>query len=953
MTGVNVTYPTTQQFDPRWVGEDLTGSLGSVVGNVDPYAVDQFIVPTRQTERLGSFFDTGLFEQDETNVVNSKFMTGAANSISPDKFKSKVSNKTALRMEFPLKTVSTLSVDSSSIHYFNPTQGRFEKVADESSRCVNGGGDPSTFAPVLFTPYGMHLLPIADSLLNGFGGGGDGGNLAAAQIAYRRVITYAGDGSDVPFFSLDIGFNSYFITASLLNPLHAGNVTQSIDMTSYLSQPFLLEKIVVEFPFQAGPGWLNDRFGIREAMNSDLEYTMDTGGPMITFALLRRDGPDGSLRDLIASGTITTLMDMTTGSYNVATSTYVGLGGYKDVIATPEGVGYFINPSVVITGSVLSGSDNFYTGSIKLIMDPQITSHVWRQRVSGSATFFLGVGTGDGGPPRPTQANGLTFGPIARRSSKNMESGRSILGNQFALISPDRLNGSLNPIVPMDDQFENGTQKQSSPNRVFKSKTYYDVVSQTTKSPYLLYPEDKLVLAISKHRAAGTNNAGNWDILFQELAMPTILTSYHDVAIGSGLMKVTLYGDLVKEDTEFHDTLNQRLETEELWQDVGEEPVLDQFDVVYRGELSGSYLDRFSVLNAIASYGTTDLTSSMLTRYYSNFSSKINNVDSAGWSSEYGWSRAQSIETLKKNNRNVNLVSDNEKFWDSRIPDPLECIKTCNPNYRLLGLDTSLTTISFVLYTGDGAFAHDTFVTESGRGIGNWMMTYPYDQRYQGLTFKFSNTLTRDLMIRKDPGSAGTFLGNVPYKALALEIGHSGSNGIHRRICSEDDTNFSVGHNGLTTSEFIKAFYGIGDGSSNVDNQHVTFRQGVNGVSQSVVIRGWRHGMMSAFPLKSQAVYRRDRFGQPRDLLEQRLDAKFFDELGLSPDGTTNGVVGVKTGPVQVYFYDSAGKLTDPLKTLSSNVSFEATSSVPYFDGSFRNRPAYDFSILNIKSVII
>lgn len=41
--------------------------------------------------------------------------------------------------------------------------------------------------------------------------------------------------------------------------------------------------------------------------------------------------------------------------------------------------------------------------------------------------------------------------------------------------------------------------------------------------------------------------------------------------------------------------------------------------------------------------------------------------------------------------------------------------------------------------------------------------------------------------------------------------------------------------------------------------------------SVSPIIRGWKYGLYSALPTSTKCVFRRNRFGQPRDMLEQRL----------------------------------------------------------------------------------
>lgn len=127
------------------------------------------------------------------------------------------------------------------------------------------------------------------------------------------------------------------------------------------------------------------------------------------------------------------------------------------------------------------------------------------------------------------------------------------------------------------------------------------------------------------------------------------------------------------------------------------------------------------------------------------------------------------------------------------------------------------------------------------------------------------------------------------------------------------------------------------------------------------VIRGWKYGIYNGLPAHSKVIYRRGRFGQYRDMLEQRLFTKFFNS-----DRTvnTNVVAGVPTkpsvkvkdvtpqiGPVTVRFVklepvvDSTGFGTInminvmPEETTSQNLSPEAACAYPYFDGESKNRP--------------
>lgn len=136
--------------------------------------------------------------------------------------------------------------------------------------------------------------------------------------------------------------------------------------------------------------------------------------------------------------------------------------------------------------------------------------------------------------------------------------------------------------------------------------------------------------------------------------------------------------------------------------------------------------------------------------------------------------------------------------------------------------------------------------------------------------------------------------------------------------------------------------------------------------SMSPVIRGWKYGLQSGLPSYTKATFRRDRFGQPRDMLEQRPYTKFINHNnnifageatpGSSPypDPTTGKapVEGQQGAPPvtvnfvkQSYTKDDRGigkiffNTVNPLATTSHNLSTEVTSSLPFFDGEARDRP--------------
>jgi len=964
---VDVSLPTTLPTGSIHTAYDLTSSF-VVIGNTRPENVDQWLTHREQVETLGPFVEDKLYEQNERSILNSKFMTGAAYAIASDRFSSGLAGKTIIRITVPLTQESVLSPNSSSMYYLNPTSGKFEFIDSQRYNTFNsfgkGGNAPTMlemFDPILFGPFGYLNCPNSYTPTNS-----TNRSLATPSVALSAINNFVPDGSnvfDVSAFGAASPIRTSLKTGSLIYTGHTASANQSIDLSAYLSAPFLLEKVVVEFPFAAGPGWMNDSYMMRSYVKQNNAGTaisdkrIDGGGPMITVGLMRQDGAHFHHRDLIASGTFTNAYEAYTASYELSSHSLNNQanGGQKNhlLLYTRTGLSGTIDPTFVCVGPVMSGSTNYFTGAVKLTMTPAVTQHITRVRVSGTCEVgfygtsiltssfgtgqeIFGGGGGGGGPTTDTgpqssrinMASLMTFGSPSRRPGV-FDSGRSVLGNNLALLPSTLIDGNVVPVKSYEPDFESLTGRKKDTNKTETGKVYWDLISSTKQSPYLLYPKDKLVLCVNKHRAvASTMSLSVSDTRPDDV----IARAQHDAKILGGSMTITLYGDLVKEDREFHDTLNQRLETEELWETIGEEPVLDQFDVTYASELSGSYLDRFNIQNVVnyRDFGSTLKlpTSLATTQYYSNFTQIAPSV----MSSLYRWSNNKQVYEFAKNSRGVVHTTLNELYWDTRVPDPGELIKFLNPNIVLDNYDLSY------LYMVDLGGP----VTNGGYGI-DWQMSYPYEGKFSNLSYLFSNKLVGSIFRYQHMASQAVSAEFVNYGRITININYGDGDSPDNVACEDL-------FNGLGTPEFIKAFFGIGDGHSRTRNQSVTYRQsdtsGVIVTQAGAEIRGWRYGLLNGFPTRTMCVFRRDRFGQVRDMLEQRLDAKFYNE-------NESTLAGVKEGPIQVRFYDRAGNVTDPLRTLSSNISFEATSSVPYTDGIARNRAAIDYSNLNISSVTI
>ena len=91
---------------------------------------------------------------------------------------------------------------------------------------------------------------------------------------------------------------------------------------------------------------------------------------------------------------------------------------------------------------------------------------------------------------------------------------------------------------------------------------------------------------------------------------------------------------------------------------------------------------------------------------------------------------------------------------------------------------------------------------------------------------------------------------------------------------------------------------------------------------------GWKYGLINFRKQSTSAVFRYDRFGQFRDMLEQRQYSRFYDT------GDEHTPAGLQEPAVSCIFVDGDGlPLSDPRETSCLNVSSEMTSSVPYKEG--------------------
>tara|TARA_R110000803_G_scaffold62340_6_gene122669 strand:- start:15446 stop:20104 length:4659 start_codon:yes stop_codon:yes gene_type:complete len=146
-------------------------------------------------------------------------------------------------------------------------------------------------------------------------------------------------------------------------------------------------------------------------------------------------------------------------------------------------------------------------------------------------------------------------------------SNRGIIGNYNSIDQKNEIEYKLNSL-----------NNASLPIDV---KTSGNISNDGNISPYLLFPEDRITLTfhypIPQNGYACT--PGSTD------------TTFNKMTIGKNT-KIHLYGSLIKEGREFHENMNQALTTVEITEPIGCESVVDQFNISTRDEYFKTYLDK-------------------------------------------------------------------------------------------------------------------------------------------------------------------------------------------------------------------------------------------------------------------------------------------------------------------------------------------------------------------------
>lgn len=355
------------------------------------------------------------------------------------------------------------------------------------------------------------------------------------------------------------------------------------------------------------------------------------------------------------------------------------------------------------------------------------------------------------------------------------------------------------------------------------------------------------------------------------------------------------------------------------------------------------------------------------------------------WDDTYSKRFIPSHEIKADVSRNVTLVDQNETFYDTLLPDPGKItdlnggrvVQITTYRSKAVGYESNVLSSSYIMLSTIGSTEPDEFIDNK------WLFSFPFEPKYSSLTRKINPVAGRAkerITFTNIAGqySTGSTVGKT-FTGYSIAYKHSGSwPSVPTNYYYLVDRNVSFyppsypqniyNITNPLNSDFLKHYFGIHKsrlGTSPVDiftggtvgisfitgkNKTVGFHEGelfpnegggsaqpsIHLYGYGAVPEGWKYGILNAIPYKSTAVFRRDRYGQFRDMLEQRKDSKFFGAIGNARPGI-NSDIDILDSPVKCKFVDSSGTVIPPAQTNSSNLSNECTSSLPYFDGISRN----------------
>jgi len=623
------------------------------------------------------------------------------------------------------------------------------------------------------------------------------------------------------------------------------SASQVLKMSDYITHPFLLEKITLQIPIEAQKPWNTPSSRARDMDNYTFflyrqQRKSITSGSGASYGS-PADSPGavtGSQRFLIGSGCIcfynTHVQDE---SSQIITPNFEP----RHTPAFKHAMG---------AASPTANAINSFTGSIIVPIIPAIANKCYHgSYFVEDSTNGKGVGVTD----RKAYAQIFNYWPggnstepfhATRYTGHHPEqpAGYGAATIPEIGISTGRFSNSVENFKV--EKFDPRTHRPfgAAQSASFDS-TYYVTVGgkQSIESPYLLFPEDELILGID----AGLSNNGSLDGTAKNAWNE--LTSSMLTMVSSG-SKMTLFGSLVRDGIQFHEGLNQNLTSDAIHESLHyDNPTLDQYNIENRYSYIGAYIDN-GITGAFKEEGIH------ARRVMGSFAS--------------GTAGPNTGSLL----RGIRMDDPSERYYD-----------TLMPSIDSIGKALGLT--KYETYNGS-AYPVINFATAAFRRSMPW----PYAEGRGDE--------------RQVADNVGALLLNIDGTAVLANASYNYS-AIRRILFSKYI--FLDPRNGQTAVSRYQSSTGITGALS------------------------FNYGIYNIDPKNSSAVFRYDRYGQFRDMLEQRHDTKFYTSLTEDRSGKSKSTRTISHSPISIQFVSKSSDIEiSPYETSLFNKSIESTSSYPY-----------------------
>ena len=446
--------------------------------------------------------------------------------------------------------------------------------------------------------------------------------------------------------------------------------------------------------------------------------------------------------------------------------------------------------------------------------------------------------------------------------------------------------------------------------------------------------------------------------------------------------------------------MSHYVNSEAIFSVIGDDPISDQYDILYSNLAAGSIYDNYvtgSLLTRSTNFftGKTTLIPGFRGLVFSKLTVDPKKIPLGFLGDKPASYVLQPWRERAGLIKNVKLFTNEERYYDSLTPNLTKMLsilggKIVKWDLSALGFGAH----NSLIFDND---PYNPFEESTGLSPIGFEESFPFEPIFSAV--KRSKLISDSFVTTTQwDGSTGVSCNEFKTKVLLIAQLNSGSHftppySYNANYWIENIDN-TVGPlifgGGTAANETSKILFGFGDrnalmkksdanyyiGKKNLVESRSFFDSGLYYISFGPIVRGWKYGLIDGNPHYTSCIFRRDRYGQFRDMLEQRLNTAFIsDEINnpvrnlgtvekpAIPPGEpvksqiSAGGLGFANlpslsnllvdPPVRVNFTrQSYIETTEeliyfaekPENTWSSNLSTYATSSLPYFDDVSRNR---------------